>query len=165
MERVELPTSRLQGGCTASCATSAFSISFFIYYYSTLFAICQVKNGRVPRIRTQTFGFGIRRAAIDTSTLWYFGRSDRTRTYNFRIRNPALYPVELQIYNLVPPVGFEPTATRLKGECSNQTELRRHIKMVRDDGVEPPEDTMPTALQAVPLPLRYNLPYCIWSGM
>jgi hypothetical protein len=41
-----------------------------------------------------------------------FGALGRTRTYNQRIRNPVLYPIELQKHCLVLLVGLEPTTPR-----------------------------------------------------
>ena len=53
-------------------------------------------------------------------------------------------------------IGFEPMAARVSGECSTKLSYK---SMVEDDGVAPPESKT-TALQAAPLLLRYNLPYC-----
>jgi hypothetical protein len=57
------------------------------------------------------------------------GAPEEIRTPDPRIRNPLLYPTELQA--LVGVVGFEPTTTRSQSECATRLRYTPKVQILK----------------------------------
>lgn len=86
-------------------------------------AVPRSLQGRGTRAGTRTQNLNLRRVALRPIELRGHGCRGRTRTCNpplqRRVHRQLCYTA------MAPPIGFEPTAFRSTGGCSDQTELRR----------------------------------------